>query len=421
MHNYNPEEAHRRAERQQGDFSLSLTVENARAHIESYMQHIPAYTHAYEGRGVVICAGGRYFPSAWVGIHMLRLLGCTLPIQIWYLSRQEFDPIMQELVRPLGVECIDASQTRRQFPSRLLNGWELKPYAILHSPFREVLFLDADSTPLQNPEHLFSTAAYQESGAIFWPDIAGGDLNPDAQIWDICGIPYQAEPAFESGQIIIDKKRCWRELCLSMWFNEHSDFFYNYIYGDKDTFHMAFRKFEYSYAMPKKRLLQQSGTLVQYNFAGEALFQHGKKWRYDEQSKSLEGIFYDQECLTFIKRLQQQWSGQIQPCIAQYPKSEREKQAIGNLGEKLFLFLTYGSSRLVSFKPDGSLGNGRDAQMTSWDIAENNNGIYLYLFSTSTLVYVLQNDENGHWIGHETDKEGRSVQLRFLYALPQSS
>ena len=39
-------------------------------------------------------------------------------------------------------------------------------------------------------------------------------------------MPYRDEPEFESGQIVLDKKRCFSALSLAMWFNEYSDFWY---------------------------------------------------------------------------------------------------------------------------------------------------------------------------------------------------
>src|SRR6266446_5865383 len=197
----------------------------------------------YEGRGIVICGGGvRYFTNAWVCVQMLRRLGCALPIQLWHLGAKEMDGRMQALVAPLGVECVDAFKSRKKYPVRRLHGWELKPYAILHCRFREVLFLDADNVPVVNPEFLFDTPRYQASGAIFWPDYEAGKNEKLTAIWRSCGMRQPDEPEFETGQIVVDKRRCWRALRLSLWFNEHSDFYYRYLHGDKETFHLAFRK-----------------------------------------------------------------------------------------------------------------------------------------------------------------------------------
>ena len=128
-------------------------------------------TEPKEGRGIVMAAGGVKFQiNAWVCIRMLRDLGCQLPIQCWYLGESERNQAWEQIVASYGVECIDAYQVREKYPHARLHGWELKPYAIQHSPFAEVLFLDADNVPVCDPTFLFETPQYQEHGAIFWPD-----------------------------------------------------------------------------------------------------------------------------------------------------------------------------------------------------------------------------------------------------------
>src|SRR5690242_8603824 len=43
----------------------------------------------FAGRGIVICAGGqRLFPNGWVCMRVLRLLGCTLPIEFWHFENE---------------------------------------------------------------------------------------------------------------------------------------------------------------------------------------------------------------------------------------------------------------------------------------------------------------------------------------------
>ena len=73
---------------------------------------------------------------------MLRHLGCTLPIEIWYLGEEEYDPYWFQLVRPLGVRCVDAIEVSRncQNPHPRLGGWKSKAFAILNCGFEEVLF-----------------------------------------------------------------------------------------------------------------------------------------------------------------------------------------------------------------------------------------------------------------------------------------
>ncbi len=103
--------------------------------------------HSYaEERGIVIAGGGlKYFPSVWVNVHLVRHFGCKLPIQLWYLGHGECVPYIKRLLKPLGVECVDARKLEEDIPCRILCGWELKPYSTLYSPFAQVLFLDTDN------------------------------------------------------------------------------------------------------------------------------------------------------------------------------------------------------------------------------------------------------------------------------------
>ncbi|GIX04286.1 MAG: hypothetical protein KatS3mg114_0155 [Planctomycetaceae bacterium] len=66
--------------------------------------------HAYpEQRGIVVAGGGlKYFPSVWVCVHLVRHFGCELPIQLRYLGEGECDPYMKRLLKPFGIECVDA-------------------------------------------------------------------------------------------------------------------------------------------------------------------------------------------------------------------------------------------------------------------------------------------------------------------------
>jgi len=262
---------------------------------------------ACEGKGIVICAGGHYFTSAWISIRLLRELGCRLPIEMWHLGRKEFNATMEALVRPLGVECVDASRVRRQHPIRYLDGWELKSYAIVHSRFREVMLLDADNVATRNPEFLFEEPEYRRTGAVFWPDL--DPLGSHQLIWVICGVRGRDEPAFESGQIVVDKLRCWRPLRLALWYNAHSSFFYYYIHGDKDTFHLAFRKLDVEYAMPPLLPVYDPPILYQHDFQGARLFQHQKKWALKGRNRKHRDFQHQDACFKFLRELRRQWDG----------------------------------------------------------------------------------------------------------------
>ena len=285
----------------------SLAPAATKAAIEKTLATAPAYPdRRYEGRGIVICGGGpQYLACAWVCLHMLRRTGCALPVQLWYLGERELPPGVRVLFEGLGVECVDAARVRRQRRVRRLGGWELKAYAIMHSPFRDVLLLDADNVPLVDPAQLFATWQYRKHGAIFWPDI--GRIEKDNPIWETCGIEYRDEPEFESGQLCVDKKRCWRALSLALWMNEHSDVFYKLVHGDKETFHLAFRKVGKSYAMPSTPVRRLKAAMCQHNFRGERIFQHRNlaKWKPAGKDIHIDGFLLEEECLAYLDELRE--------------------------------------------------------------------------------------------------------------------
>ena len=210
---------------------------------EDFLAAVPAYPkERYRGRGVVIAGGGdRFFPSLYVTIRALRHFGCRLPIQVWYLGREREMPLKkQALLAPYGVECVDADKVRRRHPARCLGGWELKVFATLHSPFEEILFLDADCYPCRDPEFLFELADYRACGAIFWPDVAAVD---ERLVWSAFGVRDPRRlGSIESGQYVLDKRRCWRPLNLAWFYNDHSDYYYRYCHGDKHTFEVAWAR-----------------------------------------------------------------------------------------------------------------------------------------------------------------------------------
>src|ERR1043166_771294 len=291
-----------------------LNLPSAGMGCDRFIQTIPAYPDRYRGRGIVIGGGGpRYFTNAWVCINMLRRLGCQLPIQLWHLGRKEMDPRMENLLAPLGVQCVDSFSIRKQFPARILGGWEMKPYAILHSPFREILWLDADNVPVVNPEFLFDTPEFQATGAIFWPDYEHGNSGKAAPIWRSCGLHRPKEPEFETGQIAVDKQRCWSALCLTMWFNENSDFYYRYLHGDKETFHLAFRKLKQRYCLVEKPIHALVGTMCQHDFQGRRVFQHRNmdKWDLFLPNRRVTDFWYEKECRGYVAQLRQVWPGVV--------------------------------------------------------------------------------------------------------------
>ncbi len=385
---------------------MALTDANARAVVEQRVSQLPPYPGGHEGRGIVIPGGGhRYFPSAWVCIQMLRRAGCALPIELWHLGPQEMDDDMRALVAPFGVTCVDALEVSRTHPVRRLAGWELKPYAIMHSRFQEVLMLDADNMPVADPTYLFDTTPYREHGAIFWPDYSR--LGPGRDIWRLTGVPYRDEAEFESGQVVVDKKRCWDALCLTLWMNEHSDFWYRHIYGDKDTFHFSWRIVGRDYAMPSRHIHTLWGVMCQHDFDGKRIFQHRNmhKWRMDRANPRVQGFQWESEChdaMKLLHKLWRHWPGK--PFSEKEADEELRAQALELCSRRWNYRRLDRDERIIALAINGRVQEGVADCERTWNLIRQGDASVLMLGGKdgNTARLTRSGDKwSGRWLIHE--------------------
>ncbi|HEY5957167.1 MAG TPA: hypothetical protein VIV60_11460, partial [Polyangiaceae bacterium] len=333
------------------------------------VRNTPEYPASrFNGKGVVVCGGGKYFTQAWVCINMLRQMGCRLPVELWYLGREELSEAMAQLLQPLGVRCVDATEVAVRHPARILNGWELKPYAIIHSSFEEVLFLDADNVPIVDVTALFDWPEYKQWGAVFWPDYQR--LARDRDIWQICNIPFRDEPEFESGQVLVNKRTCWRELQVTMHLNEHSDFYYRHVFGDKETFHMAWRKCRTEYGMTSHPIKTLPGTMCQHDFAGNVIFQHRNlcKWQLSD-NVSIDGFRFESTCFELLRQLKSKWNGRCVPSSYRSPLERDAYQKVVRQGTYRYHRVGY-DERIMQFKRDGVIGLGSAACEREWMVKQ---------------------------------------------------
>lgn len=256
------------------------------------------------GRGIVICGGGFYLPSAWVNLKMLRYFNCNLPVEIWHLGADEVPDRVRPGFEALGAAFVDGREVQKTFPHQRLNGWELKAYALLHTKFAEVLLLDADNIPMKNLTKLFDDMFYKQHGALFWPD--RGVWPEDSPIWKLTGVPYRYECEFETGQLVVDRLRCWPAVVMTNWINEESIYWYTKIHGDKDTFRLGWRSTGTQYnAIPFESTAPWK-FFYQKDTNGDLLLQHGCKWPTTPgecemlQQFSTEFIPYYEQCVSYI-------------------------------------------------------------------------------------------------------------------------
>lgn len=242
----------------------------------TFITTIPRYPGHFDGQGIVITGGGKYFVSAFITIRVIRHVGCRLPIELWYLDG-EMDDEMIDMVAQYGGTCHNASELARgtgYFLDHWWKGWQLKAFALLHSSFREVLMLDADSYPVKDPSFVFDWMPYKETGSIIWPDVGSSARLFPPLAARVLGVPQFTEGAAESGQIVFNKEQVWKALCLAKHYNADADFVYHILYGDKDTFPVAFYRIGLPYSRMSPNCKMNGPGIQQLDQHGDVLFNH---------------------------------------------------------------------------------------------------------------------------------------------------
>jgi hypothetical protein len=360
----------------------------------------PYPSDRFEGRGIVICAGGpRYFTCAWVLISLLRrVYRIELPIQVWHLGRREMSEEMRLLLEEESVEVVDAETVIARYPARVSGGWPLKPYAIQHSRFREVLYLDADTAPLVDPLSAFDWPLYRDGGLLTWPDIV--DLKATNPIWEMLGLAPREQISIEAGLLVVDKQRAWDVLDVATLLNEHADAIYGAIYGDKDTFLLASLLLGRAPVSISHRPFVVDSDLVQRDPAGDPFIQHrtGSKWRLGDTNRPLVVEALMPACQRALDELGECWSGDIFHPPAQSQRARDEEARF--IALRSFRYEPLGSdARRLELLPAGRVGEGRGVFEQHWAVVERDGAFVLQFFSTSRLTIELTPSGDGSWQG----------------------
>ena len=219
----------------------------------------------------------KYFTSAYINIRVLRETAmCTLPIEVFYVGDIELPRAAVDHMHASfkDVTFIDITRVKGLPAGLELNGYQIKPFAMLLSSFAEILWMDADAYALTDPAMLFDTKPYRDTGALFWSDTCNFYSNrletyhvfglPNPPGWSIelpVGIrrnwPRECSPQqpleFETGQIVLNKHKAWRGLVLTVFVNKNYHYFLeNLFWGEKQTFPFAFNASSTAYALNPK-------------------------------------------------------------------------------------------------------------------------------------------------------------------------
>jgi alpha 1,2-mannosyltransferase len=255
----------------------------------------------------VMCAGGAsLLTQAYTNLDVLRNHHrCELPVALFFIGREEMPEACQRFFeeRFSNLHCIDAAALPDrpvQRPNQGLGGFELKPFSLLNAPFDELLFIDGDSVPLSDPGALFDMPLYREHGNVFWPDTCMiSSLVPHAaefsdralsdgkqrdhiqgvnpRIFDHMRLPRpstlaRASYETESGQILLDRRRCFDAVQLTWFLASRPHHFRLYFYGDTELYRLAFGIAGRHFAQIP-HLSHQAGVIEGDRFLGKAMLQ----------------------------------------------------------------------------------------------------------------------------------------------------
>lgn len=227
-----------------------------------FPDHMTLRSHIQKGgRGIALTAGNDQVAYLLTQIPILRRLGCNLPIEVMYArdsdlnrdSRQDLEDLEGVVTRDIGDMVRDKGWT--------LAGWAIKPFAILLSSFREVIFIDSDSFFFRNPEVMFDDPGYVKTGALFFRDRL---IMPELRrSWLQSVLPQPVSRNVkqsrlwtgdsghqqESGVLVVDTYRHFMAMLLVARMNgpdrdgnrdAQKVGVYDMVYGDKETFWLGF-------------------------------------------------------------------------------------------------------------------------------------------------------------------------------------
>jgi hypothetical protein len=380
--------------------------------VAAQLANPPTYPEGrFEGRGIVICAGGpRYFTCAYVLVHILRnALGCTLPVQIWHLGASELSPAMRSLLRGQGAEIVDAAPLLERHPARINNGWALKPYAVLHSRFAQVLSLDADAIPLAAPAQVFDWPEFTSTGALFWPDRV--DVAAENPVWAALGLQPRREIGFETGQFVVDKRSCWASLALTVALNNASETLYRMIHGEKDSFLLSLLLTGQRFCRLPHRPHLFDSDLIQLDPAGAPFIHHRtfSKFIFSGPNRPMFGDALTGAAEVALSALRDRWTGIVfHPPAMSAAAVAMARSMVG----KIFIYHTFGTgARDLTLDENFQIGTGRAEFEQHWAIIERDGDLVLQFFSVTRLAIELHPQADGSWAGSTATELGFSARL----------
>lgn len=245
------------------DLFIAIRREEWQSYIQNDLIPWSSVSSHFSGRGIVVVAGHpKSIERLKVSLRVLLGLGSTLPVEVHFYGDEIDQVTQQDLLaiynhpstkgtRLFFNDLAGADQIlQSSYNKKLHVNYQLKTAALINSRFAEPLLLDSDNIPAVDPTELYQSRIYREYGTVFWPDLPR--TRSEHPAWAITNTPCRRdEYEFESGQVIVDKRRYFYHLQLAAWWNEQR-FWNDILLGDKDTFRFAWHALKTDFGTPKK-------------------------------------------------------------------------------------------------------------------------------------------------------------------------
>ncbi len=198
-----------------------------------------------------------------------------------------------------------------------------------------------------------------------------------------------------------------------MHYNDRSDFYYQHIHGDKDTFRFAFRRLGKSYSMPEHPIHALDGTMCQHDFRGRRVFQHRNmdKWKLDGSNPTVADFWFEAECRGFLSELRGLWSGRA---YWNAEPDDNEAAVRARVAGKIYRYTRVGyDERTLELREDGRVGEGAAERERLWSINTIDGEVVLTLLGENSTTGHLRADD-GVWKGRWLHCERMPIELREL-------
>ncbi|KAL3963386.1 hypothetical protein ACCO45_000390 [Purpureocillium lilacinum] len=205
-----------------------------------FSDHTALRAHIKQGgRGIVFAAGSRHAEYLLSSIPTLRELGCDLPIEVMYLGDADLSEDYRARLEGLGAVTTRNLAQMIDNAGGDLNSYASKPFSILLSSFREVLFIDADNFFSRIQKTYLTPRGTMRLGRYS----SGTDEQTAmrSRFWT-----GESAHEQESGLILVDKWRHFISLLLAARLNGPEQYsekggagIYEMVHGDKETFWLS--------------------------------------------------------------------------------------------------------------------------------------------------------------------------------------